>query len=65
MNLKELREFNLLTQKDLSERLGVTQQYISKLENGNINGLTLGKFNKLSKILKVTEPELIVILRNI
>ena len=51
-----------MTQKQLAKRLGVTQVYISRIENGDIEGLTMGKFFKLAKILKVTPFELLAVL---
>ena len=62
MNLKLLRTQRGLTQKQLGMRIGVSQQYISKLEAGNINGLTIGKLVKLAKVLKVEPDKLLDIL---
>lgn len=36
-NLKELREYAKLTQKDVAQKTNVTETYISLLENGNRN----------------------------
>lgn len=64
MNFKELRELNGFTQKELGQRIGVTQQYIHKLEKGDIDGLPIGKLKKLSKAFKITELELLEIFLN-
>jgi len=47
-----------LTQKQLGQRVGVSQVYISKIENGDIDGLTVAKIIKLSKVLNVSPTEL-------
>lgn len=51
--LKELREKNNLTQKEVSERLGVNKNYISMIENGTRNPSDKMK-NELAKIYKCT-----------
>ena len=58
MILKLLRIKKGLRQEDLARKLGVTQQYISTLENENIDNLTLGNLHKLSKVLEIDEIEL-------
>lgn len=63
--MKELRRRVGLSQKQLGERIGVSQVYISKLEKGEITGLTIEKLVKLSSALKVTPTELLDILLNI
>lgn len=49
--LKELREKNNLTQKEVSEKLGVNKNYISMIENGSRNPSDKMK-NELAKIYK-------------
>lgn len=49
--LKELREKNNLTQKEVAERLKVNKNYISMIENGSRNPSDKMK-NKLAKIYK-------------
>ena len=51
--LKELREKNNLTQKEVSEKLGVNKNYISMIENGTRNPSDKMK-NELAKIYKCT-----------
>lgn len=51
--LKELREKNNLTQKEVSERLGVNKNYISMIENGTRNPSDKMK-SELAKIYKCT-----------
>lgn len=48
-----------LTQKQLGDRIGVTQVYISKIEKGDIEGLTIGKLTKLANVLQITPSELL------
>lgn len=60
--MRELRKKKRLTQKQLGYLIGVNQSYISKIENGNIKSLTIGKFLKLAKVLGVKPEELLQIL---
>jgi transcriptional regulator with XRE-family HTH domain len=55
--LKILREKMGLTQKQLAERIGVTQTYISKIEHGHIRSVTMDKVIKLAFALETTEEE--------
>lgn len=57
--MKMLRINMRLTQKQLADRIGVTQVYISKIERGDIGGLTIAKLIKLADALKVTPNELL------
>lgn len=52
--MKILRAKMRMTQKQLAVRIRVSQAYISKLENGNIDSLTINKIVKLSHILGVS-----------
>ena len=63
--MHKLRRKKKLTQKQLAELIGVTQSYISKIEQGNVKSLTIGKLLKLAKVLDV-EPEklLHILLKN-
>ena len=58
MGLKELRMKRGLTQRELAERIGVTQQHIAAYENGvnGIDNMTLGKAIKLCDALRVRNP---------
>ena len=49
--LKQLREKNNLTQKEVSEKLGMNKNYISMIENGSRNPSDKMK-NELAKIYK-------------
>jgi len=50
--IKIFREYRNLTQKQLAEEVGITEQYISRLENGNRQG-TVKQLKKIAEILKV------------
>lgn len=62
MRIKLLRKKAGLTQEQLAKMVGVTQEYISKIEKGDISGITLGKLIRIAKILKITSIELSTIL---
>lgn len=47
------------TQKQLGDRIGVSQVYISRIENGDIEGLTIGKLIKLANALQIGPEELL------
>jgi transcriptional regulator with XRE-family HTH domain len=57
--MKMLRKRKGLTQQQVAERLHVTQQYISKLENGYAEGLTLYRLLRLSVILDACPCEVL------
>lgn len=44
-----------ITQKQLSELVGVSQPYISKIENDKFVNITLIEIIKLSKVLRLRE----------
>lgn len=49
-----------LTQKEISEKMGVSKNYISQLENGTTNA-GINAIEKISKILEIDIKELIEI----
>jgi len=57
--MKMLRKRMGLTQAQLAARIGVSQVYISRIENGDIDGLTIGKLLSLAHILHVEPIELL------
>lgn len=57
--MKKLRIEKGYTQKQLAERIGVDQSYISKIEKGKTKGLTMDKFLKLADALQVTPCKLL------
>ncbi|NEZ72070.1 XRE family transcriptional regulator [Clostridium botulinum] len=62
VELRKLRTKLGYTQEILGERIGVEQSYISRLENGEIEFMTIGKLKKLSRALQVTPVKLLEIL---
>lgn len=48
-----------MTQKQLAKKIGVTQVYISRIEKGDIEGLTMRHFFRLAKALKLSPNELL------
>ena len=63
--MKFLRKKIGLTQKQLAERIGVSQVYISKLEHGNIDGLTIRNLKKISNALNTYPCRLLALLLKI
>ena len=57
-NLKELRERSGYSQKELAEVVEVTQSFISKLENNNVD-CTLKTAKMIAAYLKVKLDDLI------
>jgi ribosome-binding protein aMBF1 (putative translation factor) len=55
--IRETREKSGLTQKEFAHRMGVTQQVISRLENGEVDNPTI---DTLSKIADVAGKKLVV-----
>nr|DAK04181.1 MAG TPA: Helix-turn-helix XRE-family like protein [Caudoviricetes sp.] len=60
--MRKLRTKLGYTQEALGERIGVEQSYISRLENGEIEFMTIGKLKKLSRALQITPVKLLEIL---
>lgn len=54
MYTKEIRIKNRLTQTQLGRLAGLSQNYISQIENGHYKGLTIDKLIKLSEVLNVS-----------
>ena len=57
-NIKTLRKEMKLTQKELADQVGVTQQCVSDWENGKIEP-TISYVAKMAKIFKVTIDNLV------
>ncbi|MBR2480928.1 MAG: helix-turn-helix transcriptional regulator [Clostridia bacterium] len=57
-NIKQMRKEMGLTQKELAERVGVTQQCVSDWENGKIEP-TISYVAKMSKIFETTIDSLV------
>lgn len=60
--MKKLRKKKGLTQRQLGMLVDMDQSYISKIEKGYIEGLTVGKLIKLAGILGVSPEKLLFIL---
>jgi transcriptional regulator with XRE-family HTH domain len=57
--LRKLRTLQQLTQQELADALGVTQDTVANWENGRaVPKLTVPQFKTLLKILQVTPEEL-------
>lgn len=63
--MKMIRTKMGYTQKALGERIGVSQVYISRIENGDIEGLTIGKLVKLANALQIRPEQLLTRLLSI
>ncbi len=55
--IKDLRKEHKLSQSSLAEKVGITRQTLSKLENGEIGKISLQMF---IKILEALNQELII-----
>lgn len=58
MNIKIARVKAGLTQKRLSQKVGISHVTISKLEKGNYDGISKGNMIKIAKALNLTVQEL-------
>lgn len=54
-SIKEVREARGITQDELSQKTGLTINYISRLENGH-RGISIDSLNDISKILDFPAP---------
>lgn len=62
--VRQLRTQRGLTQRDLAQRIGVSNTYISKIENGNLHfgDYPSEKFiHKLADVLQADEDELLLL----
>jgi len=60
--VKELRKKRGFTQKKLGEWIHASQSYISRIEHGHIDSLTIRKIRKLSQIFEIEPWEMLKIL---
>lgn len=60
--MKTLRKKHGFTQKKLGERINASQSYISRIEHGHIDSLTVRKLRKLSHIFEIESWEMLKIL---
>jgi transcriptional regulator with XRE-family HTH domain len=56
--VKDLRTKAKMTQAQLAKRAGVTQAFISQLETGAAESLTLTTLRRIAKALQLTVAEL-------
>ncbi len=59
-NIKKYRKSKSLTQVELANKIGITQAYVSILENG-VGDLNHGLVNKIAEILNVSPANLIIL----
>lgn len=59
-NLKKIRKYNKLSQKELSKQIGVSRQTLSMIEKGCVNP-SLKIALKMSKIFMVDVNELFIL----
>jgi len=57
--LRQARERAQLSQQALGEQIGQDQQYISKLERGVLESMTIGTLVRLADVLDCTTDELL------
>ncbi len=58
LKIKEYRTKNCMTQKELATRIGISQNYLSELENGKFD-IKLSILCKIADVLNVSLFELI------
>lgn len=58
-NLKHLRTEKSITQAELAEILGITQAFVSRVEN-NTKSLTVGQVCEIAKALDCSTDEIIL-----
>ena len=63
MNMKLMRKNVNLSQKDVGIRIGVSQFYISDIEKGNIDNITIHILEKLSNVFHISIYEMLRILK--
>jgi transcriptional regulator with XRE-family HTH domain len=57
--IRKLREQRQVSQRDLAEKVGVTQAYVAQLESGRKKNPSLEVLNRLAKALGVPVGELL------
>lgn len=57
-NIKLKRIAKRIKQKDMAKTLGITQQYLSKLESGNVD-LKISTLKQIADVLDVSVGDLI------
>ena len=55
--MREMRKRKGLTQKELAEKIGVSESYICQIENGKM--ISIKKLDKLAKILECEAKDLL------
>lgn len=60
--MENLRKKMGLTQKKLGKRIGIKQSYVSKIENGHYDSLTIRRLKRIAKIFNIKPSELLEIL---
>ncbi len=57
--IREKRKAYMITQEVLAEKLGISVEYMSRVENGNVRA-SLTLLEKISGVLDISEEELIL-----
>ncbi len=57
--IREKRKAYMITQEVLAEKLGISVEYMSRVENGNVRA-SLTLLEKISRVLDISEEELIL-----
>lgn len=58
-NIKTIRDQKKISQYRLSKRTGISQSYISELENGKYKNPTIDIIHKIAKALNVSVTQLL------
>lgn len=51
--IKHYRQYKKMTQKELADKLGITHEWICKIERGKVNNISIGMLVNISDIFEI------------
>ena len=63
-SVKDLRKAQGMSQQDLADKMGVSREFISMIENGNVRP-SFDNIPKMAELLKISSGELIFLLSGV